>query len=116
MIRWLTGYDAAGLARQIERGVDFTAFFDEAPAIHPNAGMVKGVVCGVRVEDVPDPLMKRIRQLDKLVRRVETDPGDQRIHVDLQDMRDHRRNQKQLRVEGPRMPGGKLGKGRGAHH
>lgn len=67
VIRWLTGYDAAGLARQIERGVDFTAFFDEAPAIHPNAGMVKGVVCGVRVEDVPDPLMKRIRQLDKLV-------------------------------------------------
>lgn len=67
VIRWLTGYDAAGLARQIERGVDFTTFFDEAPAIHPNAGMVKGVVCGVRVEDVPDPLMKRIRQLDKLV-------------------------------------------------
>lgn len=67
VIRWLTGYDAAGLARQIERGVDFTAFFDEAPAIHPNAGLVKGVVCGVRVEDVPDPLMKRIRQLDKLV-------------------------------------------------
>ena len=67
VICWLTGYDQAGLERQIARQVDFEAFFSQAPAIHPNAGLIKGVVCGVRVEDVEDPLMRRIRQLDKLV-------------------------------------------------
>ena len=66
-IGWLTGYDAAGLRRQIERQVDFETFFAEAPAMHPNAALIQGVVCGVRVEDVEDPLMRRIRQLDKLV-------------------------------------------------
>ena len=67
VIGWLTGYEAAGLRRQIERQVDFETFFAEAPAMHPNAALIQGVVCGVRVEDVPDPLMRRIRQLDKLV-------------------------------------------------
>jgi len=67
VIGWLTGYDAAGLRRQIERQVDFETFFAEAPAMHPNAALIQGVVCGVRVEDVEDPLMRRIRQLDKLV-------------------------------------------------
>lgn len=67
IIGWLTGYDAAGLQRQIERRVDFETFFAEAPALHPNSALVTGVVCGVRVETVEDPLMRRIRQLDKLV-------------------------------------------------
>ena len=67
VIRWLTGYDQAGLQRQIDQGKDLRAFFGEAPAIHPNADLERGVVCGVRVEDVPDPLMQQIRRLDKLV-------------------------------------------------
>jgi hypothetical protein len=67
VIRWLTGYDAAGLKRQIEKKSDFRAFFDNAPAMNPNTALIKGVVCGVRVEDVADPLMRKIRYLDKLV-------------------------------------------------
>jgi hypothetical protein len=66
-ICWLTGYDAAGLQRQIERQVDFETFFAEAPALHPNAALIKGVVCGIRVEDIEDPLMQKLRWLDKLV-------------------------------------------------
>ncbi|MFN8092967.1 MAG: DUF2200 domain-containing protein [Vicinamibacteria bacterium] len=64
---WLTGYDRAGLQRQIEAGVDLETFFSQAPAIHPNAASITGVVCGVRVEEVEDPLMRKIRWLDKLV-------------------------------------------------
>ncbi len=64
---WLTGYDRPGLQRQLERGVDFATFFAEAPALNPHAALIKGVVCGVRVEDVTDPLMRKIRWLDKLV-------------------------------------------------
>jgi hypothetical protein len=67
VICWLTGYDAAGLQRQVERQSDFRTFFDEAPALHPNSALIKGVVCGVRVEEVEDPLMRKIRYLDKLV-------------------------------------------------
>ncbi len=67
LIRWLTGYDQAGLQRQIDQGKDFEAFFAEAPALHPNRALIKGVVCGVRVEEVEDPLMRSIRYLDKLV-------------------------------------------------
>jgi hypothetical protein len=67
VIRWLTGYDTPGLRQQIEQQTDFRAFFDQAPAMHPNCRLIKGVVCGVRVEEVEDPLMKKIRQLDKLV-------------------------------------------------
>ena len=67
VICWLTGYDQAGLRHQIEQKTDFEAFFAQAPAVHPNSSLIKGVVCGIRVEDVDDPLMKRIRQLDKLV-------------------------------------------------
>ncbi len=67
VICWLTGYDPDALRRQIERQVDFRAFFAEAPAPHPNSHLVTGLVCGVRVEAVDDPLMKKIRQLDKLV-------------------------------------------------
>lgn len=64
---WLTGYDAAGLARQLEAKVDVATFFAQAPALHPNREAITGVVCGVRVEDVEDPLMRTIRQLDKLI-------------------------------------------------
>jgi hypothetical protein len=67
VICWLTGYDRAGLEQQIERKTDFETFFAEAPAMNPNSSLITGVVCGVRVEEVADPLMKRIRQLDKLV-------------------------------------------------
>ena len=67
VICWLTGYDQAGLLLQIERGNDFETFFAQAPAMHPNRSLVTGVVCGVRVEAVEDPLMKGIRQLDKLI-------------------------------------------------
>ncbi|MDQ0012718.1 hypothetical protein J2W23_001082 [Variovorax boronicumulans] len=67
IICWLTGYDEAGLRRQIERQNDFQTFFAEAPALHPNSPLIKGVVCGVRVEDIDDPLMQKIRYLDKLI-------------------------------------------------
>jgi hypothetical protein len=67
IICWLTGYDNAGLRRQIEQESSFEAFFAQAPALHPNSALIKGVVCGVRVEDIDDPLMQKIRFLDKLI-------------------------------------------------
>jgi hypothetical protein len=67
IICWLTGYDQAGLQQQINVGADFTTFFAEAPALNPNCKLIKGVVCGLRVEAVEDPLMQKIRWLDKLV-------------------------------------------------
>jgi len=67
IIFWLTRYDVAGLARQLEAKVDVATFFAQAPAMHPNRALITGVVCGVRVEDVEDPLMRTIRQLDKLI-------------------------------------------------
>lgn len=67
IICWLTGYDQAGLQQQIELENDFETFFAQAPAIHPNSSLIKGVVCGVRVEEVDDPLMQKIRYLDKLI-------------------------------------------------
>lgn len=67
IICWLTGYDKAGLQKQIKAGVDLETFFAQAPKMHPNMSLIKGVVCGVRVEDVADPLMQKIRYLDKLI-------------------------------------------------
>lgn len=67
IVRWLTGYDQDGLEAQIEEEKDFEVFFAEAPRMHPNCDLIQGVVCGVRVEDVEDPLMQKIRWLDKLV-------------------------------------------------
>src|SRR5512143_2214469 len=67
VIRWLTGYDDAGLARAIASGADLETFFAEAPAMNPAASLITGVICGVRVEDIEDPLMQRIRYMDKLV-------------------------------------------------
>src|SRR5688500_1031029 len=62
-ICWLTGYAPDALAAQIERRADFETFFDEAPALHPNAAKITGVVCGVRIEAIEDPLMRNIRYL-----------------------------------------------------
>ena len=67
IICWLTGYDRAQLRQQIEQESDFETFFAQAPAIHPNSSLIKGVVCGVRLEEIEDPLMKNIRYLDKLI-------------------------------------------------
>ena len=67
IICWLTGYDRAGLRRQIRKEVDIQTFFAEAPALHPNRKKIVGVVCGVRVEEVEDPLMRKVRYLDKLI-------------------------------------------------
>ena len=67
VICWLTGYSQAGLQKQIKQESDLETFFAEAPAMHPNSSLIKGVVCGVRVEDVEDPLMRKIRYLDKLI-------------------------------------------------
>ncbi|MFM7127810.1 MAG: DUF2200 domain-containing protein [bacterium] len=67
LICWLTGYDAAGLQNQLDQGTDFRTFFDQAPQMHPNAPMIKGVICGYRIEEIEEPLMQKIRWLDKLV-------------------------------------------------
>ena len=67
IICWLTGYSPAQLQQQIDSGASFEAFFAGAPALHPNTALIKGVVCGVRVETVDDPLMQKIRWLDKLI-------------------------------------------------
>ena len=67
IIFWLTGYDQEGLQQQIDQKTDFETFFAQAPAMHPNSSLIKGVVCGIRVEDIEDPLMQKIRYLDKLV-------------------------------------------------
>lgn len=67
VICWLTGYNQAGLRQQIEKGNDFQTFFAQAPALNPNRSLIKGVVCGVRVEEIEDPLMQKIRYLDKLI-------------------------------------------------
>jgi hypothetical protein len=64
---WLTGYTEQGLRQQLQLESDFRAFFAQAPAMHPNCTLIKGVVCGVRVEEVEDPLMRKIRYLDKLI-------------------------------------------------
>ena len=67
IIEWLTGYGGERLARALDAEVDLEAFFAQAPRMNPNAGLITGVVCGVRVEDVDDPLMQQIRYLDKLI-------------------------------------------------
>ncbi len=67
VITWLTGYSRAQLQRTIDTKVDVEAFFAGAPRMNPKAKLITGVVCGVRVEDVADPLMKKIRYLDKLI-------------------------------------------------
>jgi hypothetical protein len=67
VICWLTGYSPQMLVEQIERGRDLETFFREAPALHPHASKITGVICGVRIEEIQDPLMRNIRCMDKLV-------------------------------------------------
>lgn len=67
VIGWLTGYDTADLATSIADGRTVEAFFEQAPAFNPDSALITGVVCGVRVENIEDPLMRRLRMLDKLV-------------------------------------------------
>lgn len=67
IICWLTGYSQAELQQQIAGDSDLESFFDQAPVFNPNVALIKGVVCGVRVEDIEDPLMRKVRYLDKLI-------------------------------------------------
>jgi hypothetical protein len=67
ILRWLTGFDQKGLEAQLSAGSDFETFFAQAPRLNPARNEIRGVVCGVRVEDVAEPLMREIRYLDKLV-------------------------------------------------
>ncbi len=67
IICWLTGYNEKGLQKQLDQRNDFKTFFDQAPALHPNATLIKGVICGYQIEDIEDELMRNIRYLDKLI-------------------------------------------------
>lgn len=67
VIRWLTGYSQEDLVRHATAAIDFRAFFDGAPALNPDRERIRGVVCGVRVEEVQDPIARLVRQLDKLI-------------------------------------------------
>jgi hypothetical protein len=67
VICWLTGYSPQALAMQIRKKQDLDTFFSEAPSLHPSASKITGVICGVRIEEIEDPLMRKIRYLDKLV-------------------------------------------------
>ncbi len=67
IIFWLTGYDEHSLQQQITNEVDLETFFKQAPLINPNASLIKGVICGYRIEEIEDELMRQIRYLDKLI-------------------------------------------------
>ncbi|MDT2814761.1 DUF2200 domain-containing protein [Vagococcus carniphilus] len=67
VIRWLTGYSQEGLEKQLLNEVSFKDFFEDVPQLNPNVNLIKGVICGYRVEEIEDPLMQKIRYLDKLV-------------------------------------------------
>jgi len=67
VIRWLTGYTQKGLESQLKKQTDFETFFAKAPRLNPSRSLIKGVICGVRLEEIKDPLMREIRYLDKLI-------------------------------------------------
>jgi len=67
IIRWLTGYSSQELEAELEKQTDFETFFQQAPKMNPARTLIKGTVCGVRVEDIEEPMMREIRYLDKLV-------------------------------------------------
>ncbi|MCY1153278.1 MAG: DUF2200 domain-containing protein [Sphaerochaetaceae bacterium] len=67
IIYWLTGYDEEALNKVINDNIDFKTFFEKAPNLNPNRFLIKGIVCGIRVENIENPLMKEIRYLDKVV-------------------------------------------------
>lgn len=67
IICWLTGYDEQGLQEQLDERNDFKTFFEQAPRVNPNASLIKGVICGYRIEEIEDELMRNIRYLDKMI-------------------------------------------------
>jgi len=67
LIYWLTGYDEKGIAQQIQLENSFETFFDSCPKINPNAALIKGVICGYRIEEIEDPIERQVRYLDKLI-------------------------------------------------
>ncbi len=67
IISWLTGYDARGLQKVLDERTDFETFFGQAPRMNPNASKITGVICGYRIEEIEDPLMRQVRYLDKLI-------------------------------------------------
>ena len=67
IILWMTGYDEEGLQKVLREEKTVERFFQEAPKLHPNRTLIKGVICGVRVEEIEDPLMREVRYLDKLI-------------------------------------------------
>ncbi len=67
IIFWLTGYDEVTLQQQIQKEVDMETFFQQAPQLNPNASLIKGVICGYRIEEIEDELMRKLRYLDKLI-------------------------------------------------
>lgn len=67
IIRWLTGYSQDELEMQLEKQTDLEAFFNDAPGLNPARTLIKGVICGVRVEDIEEPTMREIRYMDKLI-------------------------------------------------
>lgn len=79
IIRWLTGYSQEELEAQLEKQTNFETFFAEAPQLNPSRALIKGVVCGVRVEDVEEPTMKEIRYLDKLIDELAKGKGMDKI-------------------------------------
>ena len=79
IICWLTGYDQAGLQQQTKSENDLETFFAQAPAIHPNSSLIKGVVCGIRVEEIKDPLVRKIRYMDKLIDELAKGKGMEKI-------------------------------------
>jgi hypothetical protein len=67
IIYWLTGYDANTLQKCIDEKIDIETFFEKAPQLNPNASLIKGTICGYKIQEIQDPLMKKIRYLDKLI-------------------------------------------------
>ena len=67
VIAWLTGYGAKGLDAQLKKQTDLETFFSKAPKLNPSRALIKGMICGVRVEDIEEPIMREIRYLDKLI-------------------------------------------------
>lgn len=79
IICWLTGYDKDGIERQVDRGVSMEVFFEEAPSMNPDAVLIKGSICGYKVQEITEPLMKKIRWMDKLVDEVAKGKGIEKI-------------------------------------
>ena len=79
IIRWLTGYSQAELEAQLDKQTDVETFLAEAPQLNPSRALIKGVVCGVRVEDIQEPTMREIRYLDKLIDELATGKAMEKI-------------------------------------